>query len=99
MGNTLEKMGRLREAQAAWTQAIAIRRNLQLKDNSKQMFTKELDLDEAKVREVSSKRKSIADRLRTAGQLSGFASGQAKGAGLMSAALKAGLTPQSSQED
>jgi len=97
MGNTFEKMGRLREAQAAWTQAIAIRRNLQLKDNSKQMFTKELLANEEKVKQVSSKRTGIAERLRTAGQLSTFASGQSKGGGLMKAVLKAGRSPGGKQ--
>jgi hypothetical protein len=44
------------------------------------------------VKEVASKRVGIADRLRTAGQLSAFASGQStsKGASLMAAVLKAG---------
>ena len=56
LANVLEKSGDLRGAQGAWSEAIAIRRNLQLKDNKKEMFTKEMKEDEEKMKAIEAER-------------------------------------------
>lgn len=63
MGNTLEKVGDLKAAQKAFAEAIAIRRNLQLKDENKQMFSKELKQYEERVKTVGERRSLIKSRL------------------------------------
>ena len=64
LANVLEKSGDLRGAQGAWSEAIAIRRNLQLKDNKKEMFTKEMKEDEEKMKAIEKKRSAIKGKLR-----------------------------------
>ena len=67
MGKVHQKMGNLRQAQLSWDAAISIRRALQSRDNSKQMFSKELDAGTKTMSEIEKKRETIQNRFKSGG--------------------------------